>query len=220
MKKPFRILPISSFFLLLLLAACGGTTSNTNTMPGMDHSGMKHTATITATSAQASTGTDPMTENLKPLSGKDFEIKFMQEMIVHHQSAIDMAQLVPSHTKRPELNTLSANIIKAQTSEIGEMKQWLKQWYNEQPLTDTMSVPGMMDMMGSMDMLKNAKDTDFDKQFATMMIQHHQQAINMAKLLPEKTQRPELVTLGQNIVSTQSQEVQQMQSWQKEWFKA
>lgn len=106
MKKPFRILSMSSFFLLLLLAACGGAASNTNTMPGMDHSGMKHTATSTATSAQASTGTDPMTENLKPLSGKDFEIKFMQEMIVHHQSAIDMAQLVPSHTKRPELNIL------------------------------------------------------------------------------------------------------------------
>ena len=220
MKKPFGIVTVGAFFLLLILAACGGTASKANTMPGMDQSVMQHTATSTATSSQASTGTDPMTESLKPLSGKDFEIKFLQEMIVHHQSAIDMAQLVPSHTKRPELNTLANNIIQAQTREIDEMKQWLKQWYNEQPLTDNMSVPGMMEMMGSMNTLKNARDADFDKQFITMMIQHHQQAINMAKLIPEKTQRPELVTLKQNIVATQSQEVQQMQNWQKDWFKA
>jgi uncharacterized protein (DUF305 family) len=210
-----RLFMVSSFFLLLIQTACGGTASNINAMPGMDHSGMNYTGTNTSIPAHTSTGTDLMTESLKPLNGKDFEIKFMQEMIVHHQSAIDMAKLVPSHTKRPELNTLAADIIKAQTNEITDMKQWLKQWYNEQSLTDTMSVPGMMEMMGSMDTLKNAKDADFDKKFTTMMIQHHQQAINMAKLIPEKTQRSELVTLEQNIVTTQSQEVQQMQNWQK-----
>jgi uncharacterized protein (DUF305 family) len=172
------------------------------------------------TAATTATGSDPMTDSLKNVSGKDFEIKFMQEMIVHHQSAIDMAKLVPTHTKRPELNMLSQNIITAQTKEIDQMTSWLNAWYQEKPLADSMSVPGMMGMMGDMDTLKNAKDAAFDKQFTTMMIQHHQQAVNMAHLIPGKTQRPELVELGQNIIKTQSSEIQQMQSWQKEWFKA
>jgi uncharacterized protein (DUF305 family) len=165
-------------------------------------------------------GNDPMTDSLKGLSGKDFEVKFMQEMIVHHQSAIDMAQLVPTHTKRAELITLSQNIITAQNKEITNMTTWLAQWYNEKPLTDSMSVPGMVNMMGEMDKLKNAKDAAFDKQFLTMMIAHHQQAVNMANLIPSKTQRPELVHLGQDIVKTQTAEIQQMQGWQHQWFQS
>ncbi len=161
-----------------------------------------------------------MTDSLKNVSGKDFEIKFMQEMLVHHQSAIDMATLVPKHTQRPELNTLSQNIITAQSKEISEMTSWLNTWYHEKPLVDSTSVPGMMDMMGNMNMLKNMKDAAFDKQFTIMMIQHHQQAVNMAHLIPGKTQRPELVELGQNIIKTQSSEIQHMQTWQKEWFNA
>lgn len=213
MTKRVGLFVFVSLFLVLVLAACGGTTTADNNMPGMDHSGMANTATATTT-----TGNDPMTESLKPLSGKDFDIKFMQEMIVHHQSAIDMAKLVPTQTKRPELLTLSNNIITAQNKEIDEMKQWLTQWYGEKPLTDTMNVPGMMNMMESMDQLKNMKDAAFDKQFTNMMIEHHQQAVSMANLVPQRTQHTELVQLGQNIVKTQSQEIQKMQGWQKEWF--
>lgn len=68
-----------------------------------------------------------------------------------------------------------------------------------------------------MDKLKSAKDADFDKQFLMEMISHHQQAVNMANLLPSKTQRSELVKLGQNIVKTQTAEIEQMKGWQKVW---
>ena len=64
---------------------------------------------------------DAMTTSLQGLSGKDFEVKFMQDMVAHHQSALEMATLVPTHTKRPELTTLAQNIITAQTKEIGQM---------------------------------------------------------------------------------------------------
>ncbi len=39
----------------------------------------------------------------------------------------------------------------------------------------------------------------------------------MANLLPSKTQRSELVKLGQNIVKTQTAEIEQMKGWQKVW---
>jgi len=50
----------------------------------------------------------------------------------------------------------------------------------------------------------------------SMVIQHHQGDINMAKLLPGKTQRPQLLALGQNIIKAQSSEMQQMHTWQKQ----
>lgn len=212
-----RVLAVLCGILLVLVftactnttASSGSSTTNQGTMPGMDMG-----------TATATPGSDAMTASLQGLSGKDFEVKFMQYMIVHHQSAIDMAKLMPTHTQRVELNTLSQNIIAAQNKEVDQMTTWLAQWYNEKPLADSMSVPGMMDMMGEMTTLNNAKDAAFDRQFLTMMAAHHQQAVSMAKLIPDRTQRPELIKLGQDVVNTQSAEIQQMQRWQQEWFKS
>ena len=204
---------LGSLFLLFLLSACGGTT--TQSAPA--HATMSGMSTPTTVATMT---TDPMTESLKNLAGKPFEVSFLQEMIVHHQSAVDMAALVPTHTKRAELITLAQQITTAQKHEIQAMTGWLKQWYGEKPLGDAMQVPGMMEMMNSMDTLKSTKDARFDQQFLTMMISHHQEAVTMARLLPQKTQRPELLTLGQNIITTQSAEIGQMQRWQKAWFHA
>jgi len=170
-----------------------------------------------------STGTpmsDAMTTSLQRLSGKDFEVKFMQDMVAHHQSALEMATLVPTHTKRPELTTLAQNIITAQTKEIGQMTTWLAQWYSEKPYANSMDAPGMMDMMGGIGNMKNAKDAEFDKLFLNQMTMHHQQAVNMAKLVPQKTQRAELVDLSQNIITAQTKEIGQMTTWKKQWFNA
>ncbi len=176
----------SLLFLVLVLAASGTRTATGTT--NSDHSGSMSGMNMGTPTASSPTS-DPMTDSLKTMSGKEFEIKFMQYMIVHHQFAIQMAQLVATHTNRPELKT-----------------------------TNPMSVPGMMEMMASMHQLKTAHNATFDKEFLSIMIQHHQEAINMAKLLPSKTQRPQLLTLGQNIIKAQSSEIQQMQTWQKQWF--
>jgi len=76
--------------------------------------------------AQAS---DPMLEELKSKSGSDRDEAFLESMIVHHQSAIDMSELILESTKRPELKQLATEIITAQTQEIEMMKGWLSTWY-------------------------------------------------------------------------------------------
>jgi uncharacterized protein (DUF305 family) len=214
-NKRFLFPLLISLLAIFVLAACGSTSSTSfssgtpNTMP----SNMPGMSTGTPMS-------DAMTDSLKGLSGKDFEVKFMQEMIAHHQSALEMATLVPTHTKRPELNTLAQNIISTQTKEIGQMTTWLAQWYNEKPLANSMDAPGMMDMMGGIDKMKNAKDTEFDKLFLDQMTMHHQQAVNMAGLVPQKAQHPELITLSKNIIQAQTGEIQQMKTWKQQWFNA
>src|SRR5260370_14110309 len=200
----------SLLFLVLVLAASGTrtTTGTTNYDQSGSMSGMNM-----GTPTDTSPTSDPMTDSLKTMSGKEFEIKFMQYMTVHHQFAIQMAQLVATHTNRPELKTMANSIIRDQSQEITEMTTWLKQWYGAKPLTNPMSVPGMMQMMmASMHQLKTAHNATFDKEFLSIMIQHHQEAINMAKLLPSKTKRPQLLTLGQNIIKAQSSEIQQIQT--------
>ena len=216
MKNESMRVVLGSLLLSIMLVACSGTAasnaSSGSTVSGMHPSG-NPTASINAYN-------DPMTKSLQGLRGKDFEITFLQEMIVHHQSAIVMAQLVPTHTKRPELNTLAKSIITEQSGEIAKMITWLKQWYHEKPPADAMSVPGMMEMMGAMDALSSAQGASFDKQFTTMMIQHHDQGVSMAQLIPQRTTQPTLIQLGQTMMKTQSAEILQMKSWQQQWFKS
>jgi uncharacterized protein (DUF305 family) len=51
------------------------------------------------------------------------------------------------------------------------------------------------------------------------MIPHHQQAIEMAKLVDSHTDRPELRELADSIESSQSQEITQMEGWLRSWGK-
>ena len=48
------------------------------------------------------------------------------------------------------------------------------------------------------------------------MIPHHQGAVDMAKFLTG-AQHPELQKMGQDIITAQNKEIEQMKKWQKEW---
>ena len=69
-----------------------------------------------------------MTAGLKGLTGDAFDKKFISEMIVHHQGAVDMANLVATQAKHQEVKDLAKGIISAQTTEISQMRQWQKDW--------------------------------------------------------------------------------------------
>lgn len=49
--------------------------------------------------------------------------------------------------------------------------------------------------------------------FMTMMIPHHQGAIDMAKALLLHTKDPELINLAQGIITEQQNEIRLMQAW-------
>ena len=62
-------------------------------------------------------------------------------------------------------------------------------------------------------------DADYDLRFIDAMIPHHEGAVVMAKDLAQKTKRPELQKLAKEIIASQQTEIDQMQQWQKSWYK-
>ncbi len=72
-----------------------------------------------------------MNAGLQGKTGDTFDQEFLAEMIVHHQGAIDMAKLALTNAKHQEVKDLANAIIKAQTSEIAQMKAWQAGWYNQ-----------------------------------------------------------------------------------------
>jgi uncharacterized protein (DUF305 family) len=60
---------------------------------------------------------------------KPFDLRFIETMIAHHQGALEMAQEAQVKAEHPELKQLAAQIIKAQTAEIDQMRAWQQQWF-------------------------------------------------------------------------------------------
>lgn len=131
---------------------------------------------------------------LPPRSQADVE--FMRGMIMHHAQAVEMTELIPSHTENKELRSLGARISSSQTDEIKFMKRWLAARGESASMAMPGSMSGMPDMdksghaMGlmpgmltaqQMDALRSAQDTEFDRLFLAGMIQHHDGALTMVK---------------------------------------
>lgn len=69
-----------------------------------------------------------MTARLKDRTGDDFDRNFMELMILHHQSAINIAAPGAKNAQHQELKDLTIAIIAEQSREIALMKQWQKDW--------------------------------------------------------------------------------------------
>ena len=191
--------------LSLTVAACGSSSSSNGSMPGMNQTTM--TAAPMATTAAPSADA---THN-------DGDVKFAQDMIVHHQGAIEMAKLAATRASSPPVKTLATRIEAAQGPEITQMTGWLTTW--GQPVTAKGSMPGMdMGSGGPMGMmtpaqlkeLKAATGKDFDRMFLTMMTTHHKGAIAMATTEQADGSNAAAITLAKSIQTSQTSEVTQM----------
>lgn len=65
---------------------------------------------------------------LGPLSGNEFDVAFIKQMIPHHEGAVVMAKEALQKSTKGEIKTLASAIIKAQEAEIKQMKEWQTAW--------------------------------------------------------------------------------------------
>jgi uncharacterized protein (DUF305 family) len=153
------------------------------------------------------------------------DVEFMQGMIMHHQQAVEMTAMIPSHTENKELRSLGAKISSSQADEIKMMQRWLA----VRGEAASMEMPGMpgMDKSGQamglmpgmltpeqMKALRKAKGAEFDRLFLTGMIQHHHGALIMVKDLFDTAgagQDGEVFDFATDVDNSQRAEIKIMQ---------
>ena len=203
MTKPKVSLAAVLAATTLALSACGG-------------GGDTDTSADSGSSSESSTVSDEF---------NDADVSFAQDMIVHHQQAIEMAQLATDRAESDEVKELAADIEAAQAPEIDTFTAWLEAWGEEAPMTGDMEgMEGMdhgdMDMGGmeggmseeDMAMLEESSGAEFDQMFLEMMIEHHQGAIEMAQVQQEEGENPEAIALAEKIEQDQTAEIEKMES--------
>lgn len=131
---------------------------------------------------------------------------FIENMIPHHQEAVDSSNQILVLTKDSELKTFVQNVITAQTKEITEMKSWYKLWFSK----DYISNSSYQSMMGGM---VGKSGTELDKEYVKGMITHHQGAIQMANKIQSITKRSELLNLANDIITSQTKERTTLMDW-------
>jgi uncharacterized protein (DUF305 family) len=60
-----------------------------------------------------------------------FDRAFIDAMIPHHRSAIEMAKVAKKRSENARIKELAGNIVSAQKGEIEQMRHWREQWYQE-----------------------------------------------------------------------------------------
>lgn len=202
MKLRTIALPTLGLIAALVLSGC--TINTTNDDAGMDGmSGMNH--------GSSSTPNEVSTEF------NDADVAFTNEMIMHHQQAIEMADLVlDKDGVDPDVITLAENIKAAQQPEIDLMQSWLETW--GEPTMNMGDMDGMDHggggmMMSDDDMnaLDAATGAEASSLFLEQMIVHHQGAIDMAEQEIENGKNPDAIELANKIVDDQTAEIQKMQ---------
>ncbi|MEO1220636.1 MAG: DUF305 domain-containing protein [Pseudomonadota bacterium] len=163
------------------------------------------------------------------------DVDFMQGMIVHHQQAVDMSELVADRTNNEEVVTLAGKILSSQADEIAFMNTWLSE-RGEKTVMAGMDHSGMdhsgMDHSGHMTghamdhsqmagmatpeqmaELATLEGTEFDRMFLTLMIAHHEGAITMVENLfdqPGSAADPVLFRFVTDIENDQTAEIDAM----------
>lgn len=157
----------------------------------------------------------------------EFDLRFIDGMILHHQGAVVMAEAVLEHSEREELRQLAQAVITAQQGEIDQMQQWRQEWYPDasaEPVMyharmgHSMAMTPEMQAAMMMDGDLGTADAEFDLRFINAMIPHHEGALAMAEQALENSDRTELQELARNILATQQTEIDQMEEWRQDWY--
>ena len=135
---------------------------------------------------------------------------FLQMMIPHHEQAVVMSDLALSISKDAEVLKLAMQIKDAQAPEIIKMQGWLSDAGLSEDPGHSMG-NGMGGMLSDSDLsaLKGSTGKAFDKLFLAGMIAHHEGAIDMVMMI-ENSQDSDVKRLGQDIVKSQTAEIELM----------
>jgi uncharacterized protein (DUF305 family) len=154
---------------------------------------------------------------------------FVGEMPMHHEMAIEMAQMAVTQAEHGKIKSTAQKIIKAQTQQIGRLKK-IANRLGVTPVTagGHMQMMDGLEMLGltmkqagmdmEMDMLDGAKP--FDREFIDMMVPHHQGAIRMARIELKRGTDPQLRTTARAIIGAQATEIREMNEWRTDWYGA
>lgn len=152
-------------------------------------------------------------ESMTPTN--DPEIDFPKMMIMHHQGAINMGNVQIAEGKNDSLKRFSQKMVSMQEMEIDELQDIFESE------TENNAVPEFtqeqMDHMMKMDQIADVQliTGDIDNDFATLMILHHNSAIENSESYLKHGTNDALKEMAHEMIDAQKKEIKELSDWLK-----
>lgn len=145
----------------------------------------------------------------------DPEVDFSEMMIMHHEGALNMSRALVSAGKNDSLKRFAQKVITDQTSEIAVLKT-----IRMSLTVNNMDMDFMQEQMDNMEKTTKQSDVqivtgDIDNDYATLMVIHHQAAIQDAYAYLHHGDNAQLKTIANNIITAQNKEIIELSNWLK-----
>jgi len=145
------------------------------------------------------------------------DVKFVREMIGHHQQALEMTRLLATRSSDPDMKKLALRIELSQADEIKMMREWLAGHGQQAPDAHAHHaagalMPGML-TADEMARLAAASGRDFDRLFLEYMIKHHAGALTMVRQLFDTAgaaQDADIFAFAADVEADQRMEIDRM----------
>ena len=193
-SRPVRI-TTAAFAAALALSACGGGDDPT-----------------------ISSGSEGASVPASPVAGIDAEhndadIMFITMMKPHHEGALGMAELAGTRAESPAVKALADKIMAAQDPEIEMMNKMATAWGVDLE-SEAAENGGGHSMSDGDDMsaLEPLSGKEFDREFLTRMIAHHEGAIEMAETELADGVNAQAKQMAADITESQAAEIEEMKS--------
>ena len=134
------------------------------------------------------------------------DIAFAEQMIPHHEQAIEMSEIALLNTTNPEILQIAQQIKDAQSPEIELMKSWT----GVKASTHSGHLMEGMLSQSELSELRAAQGKDFDLLFLQGMIKHHEGAIVMAQDVAN-SKNQDVANLSASIIAAQKLEIATME---------
>ena len=207
----------------VLLSACGGdknsTASATTDSTAMtDHTTVAgNTDTMSNMNMSGSNMSimgimDKSMQDMKTMkSSGNPDNDFASMMKMHHMSAIEASQVELSQGTDATIKAMAQKMLEDQQREVADFNTFIS-GHNAHGGGDGFhkdAIASMSKMNMSMD-----PSASIDKQFVTMMIPHHQGAIDMSKAyIKSGAHEVKMKAMANNIIASQQKEIKELQAW-------
>lgn len=143
----------------------------------------------------------------------DPDAHFAKMMKMHHEGAINMSKIITSEGKNTVIKNMANKMIIDQTNEIKKLDSFLIKHLSqaENMEFNTKMETSMMKMQNNADLVYLNRDLDHD--FAVLMIQHHQSAIEMADLVIHYGHENFITDMAAKMKDAQEKEISEFQDW-------
>lgn len=217
-NKTSLTLLVLTFISLIFLSSCkeNSDTKNTQMNNNSKTNSMQDTMKTTGDN-----GSSMLDKNSKDMMKKmhavklseNIDIDFMTMMAMHHQGGIDMANIVIANGSDEKIKSFAKTMIDDQGKEIKEIQSWLSKNKDVKSSASGNSSKLMDAMMSAMKEMKMSGNVD--KDFLSMMMMHHEEAIAMAEIEIKYGANAEAKKMAQEVITKQQNEIKEMRTLQK-----